>query len=269
MSRVVSALETLHAQVEMEMSAVLDAYRRQQLWFPQAEALLRVLFVMPESAAFREFPRIDKALYMSKVKKPMYLTLIRDNLLSLRYMGKSSFLADLRLMFDNCYSFHKHDPRNELCRVAAKLEIEAERRAVEFGLDEAVTMDQIKPLWCKLTYEERLAAKATVVRYDDDGVKTEAARKRLLEYLRLTARVREERGRSAPQLKPSTVAPTTNLATAKRPRSPTNGESVRLSHAAPSAAPVPLPQNKHHYSFLEELSPMHEGSVSPAYPSSA
>ena len=87
----------------------------------------RLLFEMynmwPESVPFRDCVDLNFPAYLEKIKEPIALDSIKERLDEEnpdQYSSVRSFLADLRKMFRNCFTFNSKE--SEIYKHAKKLE---------------------------------------------------------------------------------------------------------------------------------------------------
>ena len=87
----------------------------------------RLLFEMynmwPESVPFRDCADLNFPAYLEKIKEPIALDSIKERLdveNPDQYSNVRSFLADLRKMFRNCFTFNSKE--SEIYKHAKKLE---------------------------------------------------------------------------------------------------------------------------------------------------
>ena len=77
----------------------------------------------PESVPFRDVADLNFPAYLDKIKEPIALDVIKERLDEEnpdQYTGTRAFLADLRKMFRNCFTFNVKE--SEIYKHARKLE---------------------------------------------------------------------------------------------------------------------------------------------------
>ena len=77
----------------------------------------------PESVPFRDVADLNFPAYLDKIKEPIALDVIKERLDEEnpdQYAGTRAFLADLRKMFRNCFTFNVKE--SEIYKHARKLE---------------------------------------------------------------------------------------------------------------------------------------------------
>ena len=77
----------------------------------------------PESVPFRDCGDLNFPAYLEKIKEPIALDVIKERLDEEnpdQYTSVRNFLADLRKMFRNCFTFNLKD--SEIYKHARKLE---------------------------------------------------------------------------------------------------------------------------------------------------
>jgi Bromodomain len=80
-------------------------------------------------------PDLDGAPdYFDYVKNPMDLGTIHDKLANHQYPTPRDLLADLTLMFDNCYTYN-HDPANVVHLMGRSLQAHLSKQWAELHLD--------------------------------------------------------------------------------------------------------------------------------------
>jgi len=85
--------------------------------------LLEMYNMWPESVPFRDVADLNFPAYLDKIKEPIALDVIKERLDEEnpdQYTGTRAFLADLRKMFRNCFTFNVKE--SEIYKHARKLE---------------------------------------------------------------------------------------------------------------------------------------------------
>lgn len=85
------------------------------------------VFMDPVPKSYQPYP--DKPAYHKVVKRPITLSDIQDKVLHAKYADPDGFIADVRLIFSNCYLFHGHG--SPYSAQARRLETVFEKRAVD------------------------------------------------------------------------------------------------------------------------------------------
>ncbi|XP_066531520.1 nuclear body protein SP140-like protein [Hoplias malabaricus] len=71
------------------------------------EYLLMCLYKEDEEHVFKEDPRKTVSGYNRVISKPMWLDIVKENLLKQKYRTLDEFVSDVRLIFQNCLSFNR------------------------------------------------------------------------------------------------------------------------------------------------------------------
>ena len=80
----------------------------------------------------RPITRTDAPDYFKIITKPMDLGTIRTNLLRMKYSCNQEVLADIRLVFQNCFTYNRDDAEEFQC--AVRLEKYFSKEAKKLGL---------------------------------------------------------------------------------------------------------------------------------------
>merc|ERR1712029_31995 len=80
----------------------------------------------------RPITRTDAPDYFKIITKPMDLGTIRTNLLRMKYSCNQEVLADIRLVFQNCFTYNRDDAEEFQC--AVRLEKYFTKEAKKLGL---------------------------------------------------------------------------------------------------------------------------------------
>ena len=80
----------------------------------------------------RPITRADAPDYFSIIARPIDLGTIRTNLLRMKYSCNQEVLQDIRLVFENCYTYNREDAEEFQC--ASRLEKYLAREAKKLGL---------------------------------------------------------------------------------------------------------------------------------------
>merc|ERR1719167_649267 len=85
--------------------------------------MLEMFNLWPESVPFRDTADLNFPQYLEKIKDPIALDVIKDRISEdspQQYTSVKMFLADLRKMFRNCFTFNQKE--SEIYKQAKKME---------------------------------------------------------------------------------------------------------------------------------------------------
>lgn len=92
----------------------------------------------------RPITRSDAPDYFEIIKRPLDLGTIRTALLQMKYSCNQEVLDDIRLVFENCYTYNKDDAEEYQC--AVRLEKYFEKEAKKCGLVDEEEAEEEMPL---------------------------------------------------------------------------------------------------------------------------
>lgn len=190
---VVSHIKELRSKLKRkrnEITGYLDV-----LFYDQCREVLRAAMRMDVNRTFLDDPS-HLEHYTEYVRRPIYWKLIEKKLSSYLYSSPEDFIADMRLLFDNCYTFNTR--QSSVSNAAKKIEIEVESLFVTRlnqpppsvtdikALGKNISSDTAKELWQTICFyeskSEHTAAGEKV--YITPNKYSCACQRRLLETLR-------------------------------------------------------------------------------------
>lgn len=258
--------ESNRARAEQMLERIRDLRSRAEL-IPSkdAEVCFEIITIMNKACSLLySRPSTSLENYYSIVKKPMWLEKIKEKVekCSSSY-SIQSFIADVRLIFDNFYLFNMETQNN--VKTVRQLEVEVEKILVEKLREPETLVKDIVKLANRLKNEDKEILKQIYCRYSGTlynrntpvNVKLDTASAALKRRFLLELQKIPEGSRGAATVKAAAKMTGESNATAGARKDEMKktfegmGKDGLHNYSAPTAVVDALPQNKHTQGFVE------------------
>lgn len=235
MTDIAERVEQLRLRIKRKRDEV-ESYLDGQ-YYMRCRDILRRAELLDDRHMFASDPsRLPE--YHSSVNKPMYWALIGRNLASYKYASEKEFIADMRLVSDNCYAYNgEAAPVSETAR---QIEVLCEDAFVKELGEEPPSMSEIQALAKRLTQRDTAKVAKLYNLYENAGVQSTAGKV----SLRLSACRCATKRRMLKLMRHAVSAPA-NRAPQRGQQSARPGPSgptpVKQPHRPPTAAPKAPP----------------------------
>lgn len=183
----------------LEISSFLD-----DAFYTDCRSILNSAMEMDKGRLFHDNPS-KYSRYENVMRRPVYWKLIEKKLNLYMYVSASDFIADMRLLFDNCFQYN--EPESSTSAAARSIEIHVEELFVKLLGEDPPSCDEIGTLGASLEKSAATELWKIICFYENRDMKVShnqirinpknyscACQRRMLEILRRNQKRRDEYG---------------------------------------------------------------------------